>query len=233
MNISRNVTNTIRFVLDELLPPILRDSRFFMTLPMKVVLKNNANVVINFKSKVPFMTDEEMAAVYRDGDWFTDGRETDINEGCIEKTKKSIKGKTVLDAGCGAGYLSKLLAQKYAVTGVDFAIPSGLRKKIPEVKFIEAPIEKLPFKHNAFDTVVCAHTIEHVRNITPVMQELRRVTKKRLIIITPCQRPYKYTFDLHLQFFPTPESLLLAVNSRHKVSCEVIEGDLFLIEDYE
>lgn len=233
MKLARNTTNTIRFILDELLPPIIRDSRFFMNLPMKVVLKDNAKIVMDFKAKAPFMTDEEIAAVYKNGNWFSDGRVTDINTGCIKKTLASIKGKTVLDAGCGAGYLTELLADKYKATGVDFSIEPNLSKDIPKAKFVEAHIEHLPFKDNAFDTVVCAHTIEHVRKLDPVIEELRRVAKRRLIIITPRQRPYKYTFDLHLQFFPTPHSLLQAIGSDYKVSCEDIDGDLFLIEDYD
>lgn len=34
------------------------------------------------------------------------------------------------------------------------------------------------------------------------LAELRRVAKRRLIIVVPKQRNYKYTFELHINFFP-------------------------------
>ena len=34
------------------------------------------------------------------------------------------------------------------------------------------------------------------------LAELRRVAAKRLIVVLPKERPYRYTFNLHLHFFP-------------------------------
>jgi hypothetical protein len=74
-----------------------------------------------------------------------------------------------------------------------------------------------------------------VQNFHKTVSELRRVTKKRLILVVPMQRPYKYTFDLHLRFFPYLHSFLLALrgvegNKKHFV-CKSVGGDIFYYED--
>jgi hypothetical protein len=42
----------------------------------------------------------------------------------------------------------------------------------------------------------------HVQDAHAALEELRCVAKRRLIVVLPKQRPYRYTFDLHLRFFP-------------------------------
>jgi ubiquinone/menaquinone biosynthesis C-methylase UbiE len=88
----------------------------------------------------------------------------------------------------------------------------------------------LPFGDASFDTVICTHTLEHVRNIHQAVSELRRVTGRRLIIVVPKQRPYRYTFDLHLHFFPYKSNFLTLMGNQASV-CQEIGGDIFYVED--
>lgn len=160
-------------------------------------------------------------------------RDTDLNDSCIERIIDSIAGKQVLDIGCGRGHLSGLLAQRgNQVTGSDIYISPEVRRRYPSVEFKQANIEHLPFEDNSFDTVVCAHTLEHVQNLDAAMAELRRVARSRLLIIVPKQRNYQYTFDLHLRFFAYPHDLLIALGN-HGASryCDVVGGDLFYVEE--
>lgn len=60
---------------------------------------------------------------------------------------------------------------------------------------------ELPYGNRVFDTVVCAHTLEHMKDYKKALAELRRVCSRRLMMIVPKQREYQYTFDLHLHFF--------------------------------
>lgn len=46
------------------------------------------------------------------------------------------------------------------------------------------------------------HVLEHVPDMDAAVSELLRVTKKRLLIVLPRQREYRYTADLHIRFFP-------------------------------
>jgi ubiquinone/menaquinone biosynthesis C-methylase UbiE len=46
------------------------------------------------------------------------------------------------------------------------------------------------------------HTLEQVKNIDQALREIRRVCKKRQMIVVPCEKKYRCTFDLHIHFFP-------------------------------
>jgi len=69
-------------------------------------------------------------------------------------------------------------------------------------KFIKADITELPFSNQSFDVVLCTHALEHIRNPKKALSELIRITRKRLIIVVPRQREYRYTVDFHVNFFP-------------------------------
>ena len=98
-----------------------------------------------------------------------------------------IKGKKVLDMGCGSGRFTNALAQqgcKKAI-GVDLG-DHGLNvakqfakvNKIKNVKFIKASVLKLPFENNFFDFVFCKGVLHHTGNLYKGLSEIKRVLKK-------------------------------------------------------
>ncbi|MCY4042835.1 MAG: methyltransferase domain-containing protein [Candidatus Dadabacteria bacterium] len=232
MKISRTATNLIRFFIDECVPPVLRDSRLFMWLPLKLWFGENSGSVFTFKDDLLRMSEAELIRFYEELECSAVERETDLNAGCLREIQSCIVGDKVLEVGCGRGFLSSLLAEKYKVTACDFVDKPDFAAK-NEFVFKRENVEKLSFDNDEFDTVVCAHTLEHVINISTAVSELRRVAAKRLIIIVPKQRPYRYTPDLHIHFFPYAHSFLAAVGTRG-VKCELheIEGDWFYREDF-
>jgi len=159
-------------------------------------------------------------------------RDTDLNESCIDEIFRHIGGQTVLDVGCGQCFLAGKMSTKFQVTAIDLTIDPALNVRYSDIKFVAGSVETLPFRNEEFDTVVCTHTLEHVQKLFAAISELRRVTKRRLIVVVPKQRPYKYTFDLHLHFFPYEHSLrtVMASNGRAH-SCKNVGGDLFYVED--
>lgn len=186
---------------------------------------------MSFKKRAPKMSAADLRAEY---EFLADvhlDRPTDLNQECLSRILESVVGPKLLDAGCGRGFLvQKLLEQSdYQITGVDHRVESGLGARFPKVEFKEMNMESLEFEDNQFDTVICTHSLEHLVHFQKAVRELRRVCKRRLIVVVPRQRPYKYTFDLHLQFFPTPESLELAMGGR--ALAEVLGGDLYYQED--
>ena len=136
-------------------------------------------------------------------------------------------GERVLDAGSGKGYLAKVLSQTRRVTATDVSDSNALK----EIDFFVSNIEEMPLKTGSYNTVVCSHTLEHVQNLHKAYFELKRVASDRLIIIVPLQREYKYTFDLHLHFFPYPHSFQNYLGSFERNSeCIECDGDLVYIE---
>jgi ubiquinone/menaquinone biosynthesis C-methylase UbiE len=232
MSIPRDWTNKINFIFDQLIPPIVRDQKWFMWLPFRIVFGDLSKYFFEFREKSSFLSDDEFDDYYRKTNAAHIKRDTDINKACLARIYDSVVGATVLDIACGAGYLSKQLAQNFHVTAADIIINGELKEKNPNISFDKARLENIPYPNNAFDTVICAHTLEHVQDIHSAIAELRRVTSKRLIIIVPKQRPYRYTFDLHIHFFPYKSSFLSALGkSVGSSECIELGGDFFYVEN--
>ena len=236
MKISRGVTLMIHFVLDELVPPIIRDRKWFTWLPFKILFGSKSEVFANFKRRGLQMSEEEFSAVY--GEIASSGvqRETDLNKGCVTEIERNIAGESVLEVGCGRGYLAGVLSKDNDVTACDIQVPKAMVEKYPRVKFEESNAQDLPFGDASFDTVVCTHTIEHVQDIAQSIRELRRVTRKRLIIVVPRQRPYRHTFDLHLHFFTYPHMFLSHVRPVEGVKgqdLKEVDGDWYYQEEHQ
>jgi ubiquinone biosynthesis O-methyltransferase len=102
----------------------------------------------------------------------------------------NLNKKMVLEVGCGYGSLSVSMAKKGAkVTGIDLskeAIKISKRNALlnnKKVIFKQAKGEKIPFKNNTFDFVLCCETLEHIPNYKKAIDEISRVTKDNGIII--------------------------------------------------
>lgn len=234
MRISRDITLIIHHILDQWLPPFIRDSRLFMYPVFRALFGSHARTFMDFKARAGEMSKDEIRQIYLETARCHIHRETDINLECLDKIDQNIIGNKVLDIACGRGHLAARLAKNYQVTAADFSIDPLLAEKMPHVVFKEVDICSLPFDDDEFDTVICAHTLEHIQDIARAVSELRRVAGKRIIIIVPRQRPYKYTFDLHLHFFPYSWSLEILLNVNGiKRECSLVGGDWFYVEDLQ
>ncbi len=233
LKISRELTNGVRFLMDECVPPIIRDSRWFMYLPFKLLFGKKANLYFEFKGRAPGMSEDEYREFYANiSDTYVHG-DTDLSRITIEKILKGVVGNTVVDVGCGRGLLVKKLCDMgLDVSGVDVFIEAKLKQQYPKITFIEGFVENLPLADHYYDTVVCTHTLEHVLDFEKSIQELRRVAKKKLIIVIPQQRPYLYTFDPHVRFFPYAHLFSIAMGRRANSICEEVQGDLVYIESF-
>ena len=231
MKLARNLTVVINRAMDQLMPPILRDAQWFMGLALRLFAKDKAPIYMHFKQRAFDMTDEEYAQCYRDTADIV-SRETDLNQECIDEILALDCGKTVLDAGCGRGFLVDKLRKNYETTGCDVVIDEEMTARFPDVKFVKSKLEDLPFEDNQFDTVICTHVLEHVLDPQKTIAELRRVTKKQLVIIVPRERPYRQTFSLHLHFFPYAYSLLFMLGRQENAiqTCVQCGGDWFYTE---
>ena len=233
MNIPRSFSLAVQHVLDQWIPPAIRDAKWVMGGLMKIVLGRKAVYYLDFKNQAFMLSDPEFAGVYSQiNDSSPLQGETDLNDRCAEKILENLRGTTVLEAGCGRGYLAGRMARTHEVTATDIVLDEGALARHPDVEFIAANVEDLPFPDRSFDTVVCTHTLEHVQNLQQAIGELRRIARERVIIVVPRQRPYKYGFNLHIHFFPYAWSLQGHLGYRENaVICNL--GDWYYHEDVD
>jgi SAM-dependent methyltransferase len=123
-----------------------------------------------------------------------------------------------LDIGCGDGRLTELLpAERVTAADVSATALERARARLPEARMVELePDAALPLEDWAFDLVLCAETLEHVRDVQLLLSEARRVLRPggTLALTTPAHgratalvallRGWGHVFDPlspHLRFF--------------------------------
>ena len=192
---SRKITNIFRKIFDEYFPRFIRDSRILNIIIAKVYCgKAYTAFDLDFKIKAPFMSEDEFNKAYEK---LCDNknikiRPSDMSDKEKEFLIKNIVGDSILEVGSGDGNFAYCLAKtgkKVMATEIIKKSLTALQKKAEKekIKLITkyANLENLPFTDKYFDTTVCAHTLEHIRNIDMAIKELKRVTRKRILIIVP------------------------------------------------
>jgi ubiquinone/menaquinone biosynthesis C-methylase UbiE len=203
----REHTNRVRFILEDCLPPVIRDmpllNRFFSKLS-GIDLQECRRL----REKIPTLTAEDLTDFYRKFPRIQD--QTDNSRRCIEEILSHICGRSVCDIGCGTGYLlSRMIGLRAIETlvGVDFSQHEEWTS-LAGITFIKHDILHLPFGDGQFDTVVSTHTLEHVLDIPSVVKELRRICRQRLILVVPRERESIYSLNPHFHYFPYEHSFL-------------------------
>jgi ubiquinone/menaquinone biosynthesis C-methylase UbiE len=103
----------------------------------------------------------------------------------IDAGARLAPGDLVLDAGGGAGDLSRSLADRarqFVVADLTEALRDVGRDAaeaagVDNVLFVRAALEDLPFPDRSFDCVLCRFVVHHLADPAPALAELRRVCR--------------------------------------------------------
>ena len=113
-----------------------------------------------------------------------------------------------LDLGCGDGALTALLrAERVTAADVSAVALGRARERLADAALVELePDAPLPLGDSAFDLVLCAETIEHVRDVQLLLSEARRVLRPggALALTTPAHGRVTATpepLSPHIRFF--------------------------------
>lgn len=122
---------------------------------------------------------------------------TQLTDAAVTRAVAPRPGMTILDAGCGEGYLSRMLARHGpAVIGVDAcqelidaAIAAAEDEQL-DAEYHVSGVEALPLANGSADVVVCNHLLNDLDHLDRPFEELRRVlgAAGRLVILMlhPC-----------------------------------------------
>ena len=218
----------MRYCMDELLPLAVRDNYYFMYPFYRYWFGGSEDLdsVIRFKEVVHSMSDDEFTTFYERLRCRANVRPTDCSEASLRWVVQRIdtgKNQTLLDVGCGRGHcIEKFLQLGLNVTGCDI-----YTKPIAgaAAQYVQGNVENLPFDDQSFDVVTCFHTLEHVRRLSAALDELKRVARKQLFLILPLQRFFRFTLDLHIHFFYSPQYFRSLVDCEPS-ECAQIGGDI-------
>jgi SAM-dependent methyltransferase len=122
-----------------------------------------------------------------------------------------LAGLEVLDAGCGVGWGTALLAERAKrATGIDIspvAVAEATRRHGDVAVFEPGDLRRVPFDDGEFDAVVSFEAIEHVADAEQALDELRRVLRPGglLLISTPNRGVYPEGNPFHHHEFTAEE----------------------------
>lgn len=216
----------MRRLLDDWLPPVVREWRPLNRAITRVV--HGKNFDLDFKERAFHMSDREIAEAY---DELAQGgarfRDTDTTPDQLAAIVDATEG-SVLEVGSGNGRVAQALRERgHDVTAVDVTLGSAMAtRERAKCDVLLAGLPELPFADRAFDTVVCSHTLEHIPDLWAAAAELKRVAR-RVVVVVPKQRYYRYTVDYHLHFFPSagPLERLLGGTAREVDSDWVVVSE--------
>lgn len=224
---NRDITNVIRYFMDEWVPPFIRNSRWFMY-PFFYFAYRGRNIreVMDYKTRVLSFTPVDYDHFYNNLNTISRNRITDLNKPSLKFILNQIDptAQTLVDVGCGNGYLLKQLKERYPklkLTGFDI---KNTDDNAAVYDYVKGNIEKMPFADKSFDVVACSHVVEHLPKLEQCMAELVRIARKQVFIVTPCQRYYYFTLDEHVNFFQFKAELTSKIPMKN-FTCEKLNGD--------
>jgi SAM-dependent methyltransferase len=144
-------------------------------------------------------------------------------------------GNRIVDLGCAAGALTDFFSAAGAsVVGID-ASPMAIKKArslFPQLEFVEADVQQLPFRDDSFDKAVAGDLVEHLDDETfgAMLRELRRVLVAggTLSIYTPNPRhPIERLKARNLILAQNPTHIGLRTAEELK---ELLEAEGFAVE---
>ncbi|HSK70103.1 MAG TPA: methyltransferase domain-containing protein [Pyrinomonadaceae bacterium] len=117
-------------------------------------------------------------------------------------TSDWLKGKWILDAGCGAGRFLDVVSQNDCeVVGIDISSAIEASKKNladrKNVHFVQASIYELPFREGAFDGCYCIGVVQHTPNPAKTLESISRLVKKggQLVVTIYERKPWTMLYS--------------------------------------
>lgn len=106
----------------------------------------------------------------------------------IDKMLLEIEFKTILEAGCGEGYVSQFLYKKgNTIDAFDISekVVQEAQKAFPGIRFSVGSIYNIAAENGQYDLVIASEVLEHLEEPKTALCELFRVSKRYVFISVP------------------------------------------------
>jgi ubiquinone/menaquinone biosynthesis C-methylase UbiE len=121
----------------------------------------------------------------------------------VDEAAVDLHPTSVLDVGCGEGFVTERLAQRLApakVLGVD-ADEGHLKEEwearsAPNLSFATGSAYALPFSDGSFDLVCCMEVLEHLERPRDALAEMSRVAGRALLLSVPNEPSWRISHFL-------------------------------------
>ncbi len=120
-------------------------------------------------------------------DWDFTPKQEEITQNKVDYIKQIIPAdvKTIIDIGCGSGFITNQLADDYKVTGVD---TNTINLKKVRCKTVHAQAHTVNLPSKSFDLVFSSELLEHLPDEKILLQTVntfKKLTKKYILITVP------------------------------------------------
>lgn len=191
-----------------------------MLVPLAMALQISTDELLEYKGGINLNTVQSewnsMAVAYEIFNNSPDSYSYTIEWPCIQELLPDLRGKSILDFGCGTGIFTFLLEKYYPskIIGIDLseemlkiAIAKGEEKK-SSAQFVQGDASKLVnYFDETFDLVFSSTTTHYLTNLEELFTSIRRVLKEDgtciLSIIHPVYSAF-YPIE-HGDAFPTDD----------------------------
>ena len=148
-----------------------------------------------------------------------------LSDALVEKFLPELKGKTILDAGCGTGKFCSLAENQNAmkVVGIDLsqAMIDEAKSVCSKTEFRCLDISKATIEQSHYDVVLCVLVMGHLESLTPSLDNLLQGLKKGGILILTDFHPFLTMLHSKRTF-----------NDKHSGKEYEIRHHLHLFQDY-
>ena len=202
-----------------------------MIVPLAIALRISTDELLEYKDGMDQNTIRSewnsMAAAYELYNNSSDSCSYTIEWPCVQELLPDLKGKSILDFGCGTGIFSFLLEQYYPskIIGLDLSdaminiAKEKARAKKSSVQFILGDANKLTsYFDETFDLVFSSTTTQYLTNFDMLFENISRLMKENgtciLSIIHPVYSAH-YPVE-HGNTFPNKDEWVVRYLDRRK-----------------
>ena len=149
---------------------------------IKAAIKRNKSTKNSFSFECSLLKQKEKTNI-----WYLDA--VAFRKQLFKELSLSLdyySGKIAVDAGCGHGRSSRILAEKCAVCiGADLGNSiekAHAENDLPNCFFIQADLHHLPFAPHSFDIVYCSGVVHHTPDTRKAFVSISQFVKKKSIL---------------------------------------------------